>query len=100
MTHIGNAVVGKNCNIGCGVVFCNFAGKRDANGKSIRLECTVGDNAFIGSNSNLIAPLVIGDNAFIGAGSTITQDVPSDALALGRARQAIKENFRADEGEN
>ena len=92
MSYIGDATIGKNCNIGCGVVFCNFDGKA-------KHETKVGDNVFIGSNSNLIAPLTIGENAFIAAGSTITNDVPASSLALARARQAIKENWRADPDE-
>jgi len=90
LTYIGDGSVGKNCNVGCGVVFVNFNGKE-------KLPTTVGDNAFIGSNSSLIAPLTVGDNAFIAAGSTITDDVPADALAIARARQAIKENWNKAE---
>ena len=89
MTYIGDATVGNSCNIGCGVVVCNFDGKKKHPTK-------IGDNAFIGSNCNLIAPLTIGDNAFVAAGSTITQDVAPCALALARARQAVKENWRAN----
>jgi len=87
MSYVGDAEIGKNCNIGCGVVFCNYDGKQ-------KHPTIVGDNVFIGSNSNLVAPISIGDCAFIGAGSTITHDVPGAALALARARQAVKENWR------
>jgi bifunctional UDP-N-acetylglucosamine pyrophosphorylase/glucosamine-1-phosphate N-acetyltransferase len=83
LTYIGDGIVGKNCNIGCGVVFANFDGKD-------KHTVTVGDKAFIGSNSSLIAPLSIGENAFVGAGSVITEDVPAGALAIARARQAVK----------
>jgi bifunctional N-acetylglucosamine-1-phosphate-uridyltransferase/glucosamine-1-phosphate-acetyltransferase GlmU-like protein len=86
MTYVGDAKIGKNCNLGCGVVFCNYNGKTKA-------KCTLGDNVFIGSNSNLVAPLEIDDNAYIAAGSTITQDVPANALAIARARQSIKEDW-------
>jgi bifunctional UDP-N-acetylglucosamine pyrophosphorylase/glucosamine-1-phosphate N-acetyltransferase len=91
MTYIGDGVVGKNCNIGCGVIFCNYDGKE-------KHQTTIGDNVFVGSNSCLIAPLTIGDSAFIAAGSVITDAVPADALAIARARQAVKENW--NKGEN
>ena len=87
MSYVGDAVVGRNCNIGCGVVFCNYDGRK-------KNPITVGDGVFIGSNSNLIAPLTLADNAYIAAGSTITQDVPTDSLGIARARQAIKEGWR------
>jgi bifunctional UDP-N-acetylglucosamine pyrophosphorylase/glucosamine-1-phosphate N-acetyltransferase len=90
MTYIGDGTVGKNCNIGCGVIFCNYDGKE-------KHQTTIGDNVFVGSNSCLVAPLSIGDNAFIAAGSVITDTVPADALAIARARQAIKENWNKDE---
>jgi len=93
MSYVGDATIGNNCNIGCGVVFCNYDGKKKHHAK-------VGNNVFIGSNSNLVAPITLGDNAFIGAGSTITQDVPASALALARARQAIKEDWTNKGGEN
>jgi len=86
MTYVGDAEVGSNCNLGCGIVFCNYDGKN-------KHKTIVGNNCFIGSNCNLVAPVTIGDNAFVAAGSTITQDVPADALALARARQAIKEGW-------
>lgn len=80
MTYVGDAVIGKNCNIGAGVVFCNFDGKT-------KHETKIGDNVFVGSNVNLVAPLKIDSNAFIAAGSTITQNVQSGDLAIARARQ-------------
>jgi len=83
MSYIGDATVGSNCNIGCGVVFCNYNGK-------IKQRTIIGDNVFVGSNSNLVAPITIGDNAYIAAGSTITEDVPAKALGIGRARQVVK----------
>jgi bifunctional UDP-N-acetylglucosamine pyrophosphorylase/glucosamine-1-phosphate N-acetyltransferase len=72
------------------VVFCNFDGKE-------KHTVTVGDNAFIGSNSSLVAPLEIGDNAFVGAGSVITENVPKNALAIARARQAVKPDYNGGE---
>lgn len=85
-TYIGDAEVGKNVNIGCGVVFANF------NGKS-KSKTIVGDNSFIGSNSNLVAPVELGENTFIAAGSTITEEVPENAMGIARARQTNKEEF-------
>ncbi|MBQ2864303.1 MAG: hypothetical protein IJE91_02420 [Clostridia bacterium] len=86
LTYVGDAMVGKNVNVGCGTVFCNYNGK-------IKQKTFVGDNVFIGSNSNLVAPLVIDSNTFIAAGSTITQNVPEHALAIARARQINKLNY-------
>lgn len=86
MTYVGDSTIGKNCNLGCGVIFCNYNGKTKSN-------CIVGDNVFIGSNSCLVAPLQIGDHAYIAAGSVITDEVPNNALGISRARQAIKEHY-------
>lgn len=85
-TYIGDAEVGKDVNIGCGVVFANFDGKKKS--KTI-----VGDYSFIGSNSNLVAPVELGKYSFIAAGSTITEEVPDKALGIARARQTNKEEF-------
>lgn len=86
LSYIGDAEVGKNVNIGCGVVFVNYDGKN-------KFRSTVEDNAFIGSNSNLVAPVTIKEDAFIATGSTITEDVPSACLAIARERQVIKEGW-------
>lgn len=86
LTYVGDAMVGRNVNVGCGTVFCNYNGK-------IKQKTFVGDSVFIGSNSNLVAPLVIDSNTFIAAGSTITQNVPEHALAIARARQINKLNY-------
>ncbi|MBQ7973905.1 MAG: hypothetical protein IJ295_03050 [Clostridia bacterium] len=86
MTYVGDSTIGKNCNIGCGVIFCNYNGKTKSN-------CLVGDNAFVGSNSCLVAPLQIGSRAYIAAGSVITDLVPANALGIARARQAVKEHY-------
>lgn len=80
LSYIGDAEVGKNVNIGCGVVFVNYDGKKKS--KTI-----VGDNAFVGSNCNLVAPVTVEPGGFVAAGSTITKDVPADALAIARERQ-------------
>ncbi|MEG0571409.1 MAG: bifunctional UDP-N-acetylglucosamine diphosphorylase/glucosamine-1-phosphate N-acetyltransferase GlmU, partial [Oscillospiraceae bacterium] len=86
LTYIGDSEVGKNVNFGCGVVTVNYDGTNKAG-------CKIGDNAFIGCNSNLVAPLDIGEGAYLAAGSTITDDVPSNALGIARARQLNKPDF-------
>lgn len=86
LTYVGDATIGKECNLGCGVVVANYDGKS-------KHKTVVGDGAFIGSNSNLIAPVTVGDKAFVAAGSTITDDIPEKALAIARERQAIKPNW-------
>ncbi|MBD5132851.1 MAG: hypothetical protein HDT28_09770 [Clostridiales bacterium] len=82
LTYIGDAELGKNCNVGCGVVFANYDGKN-------KYKSVVGSNVFIGSNANIVAPVTIADRAFIAAGSTITKQVPEHALAIARARQTL-----------
>jgi bifunctional UDP-N-acetylglucosamine pyrophosphorylase/glucosamine-1-phosphate N-acetyltransferase len=83
LSYIGDATVGAGTNVGAGTITCNY----DGIGKH-RTE--IGKNAFIGSNTALVAPVKIGDGAYVGSGSVITEDVPADALALGRGRQAVK----------
>ncbi|MGI6004148.1 MAG: bifunctional UDP-N-acetylglucosamine diphosphorylase/glucosamine-1-phosphate N-acetyltransferase GlmU [Christensenellales bacterium] len=92
LTYIGDGRLGKNCNVGCGTVFVNY----DGHGKYFT---DVGDNVFIGCNTNLIAPVKVGDGAYIAAGSTITDDVPEDALAIARSRQVVKEGWAANRRE-
>ncbi|MDK2885465.1 MAG: bifunctional UDP-N-acetylglucosamine pyrophosphorylase / glucosamine-phosphate N-acetyltransferase [Thermosipho sp. (in: thermotogales)] len=86
LTYLGDATIGKNVNVGAGTITCNYDGKN-------KHPTFIDDNSFIGSNSSLVAPIKIGKNSLIGAGSVITEDVPDDSLALGRARQIIKENW-------
>lgn len=86
LTYVGDATLGKEINVGCGVVFVNYDGKN-------KHHTNVGDNAFIGSASNLVAPVNVGEGAFIAAGSTINQDVPKDAMGIARARQVNKEGY-------
>ena len=86
LAYIGNARVGAGANIGAGTVACDY----DGFGKYLT---EIGKDAFIGSNSALVAPVKIGDGAYVASGSVITGDVPADAVAFGRARQAIKEGF-------
>lgn len=83
LTYVGDAVIGKNCNLGCGVVFCNYDGKEKH--KSI-----IGDNVFIGSNVNIVAPIKIEDNCFLAAGSTVTESVSSSTFVIARSRQTNK----------
>ncbi len=86
LTYVGDSDVGKNVNLGCGVVTVNFNGKT-------KNRTTIEDNAFIGCNTNLIAPVRVGKAAYTAAGSTITKDVPENALAVARERQTNKENW-------
>ncbi len=79
LTYIGDSDVGKNVNLGCGVVFVNYDGSQ-------KYRSVVEDNAFIGCNSNLISPVHIGEGAYVAAGSTITEDVPGGALYVARSR--------------
>lgn len=91
LAYIGDAIVGKNVNIGCGVIFANY------NGKS-KSQTIVGDNSFIGSNSNLVAPVKINDWGYVAAGSTITKDVEEGALSIGRATQVNKPGWVEKKG--
>lgn len=86
LSYIGDAEIGARTNIGCGAITVNYDGKN-------KFKTIVGKDAFIGCNSNLIAPVTIGDASFIAAGSTITDDVPEKSLALGRARQTTKDGY-------
>ncbi|RCX18422.1 UDP-N-acetylglucosamine pyrophosphorylase /glucosamine-1-phosphate N-acetyltransferase [Anaerobacterium chartisolvens] len=86
LTYVGDAEVGKNVNLGCGVVFVNYDGRK-------KCRVVVGDNSFIGCNVNLIAPVTVKENAYIAAGSTITDEVPQNSLAIARSRQIVKENW-------
>ena len=88
LTYIGDAEVGARTNIGAGTITCNY----DGFGK---YPTRIGANAFIGSNSALVAPVTIGDGAIIGAGSVVTKDVPTDALAVGRGSQQNREGWAA-----
>jgi bifunctional UDP-N-acetylglucosamine pyrophosphorylase/glucosamine-1-phosphate N-acetyltransferase len=83
LTYIGDAFVGAKTNIGAGTITCNYDGVN----KHIT---RIGANAFIGSNSSLVAPVSIGDGALVASGSVVTEDVPDDAVAFGRARQEVK----------
>lgn len=86
LSYMGDCEIGEKCNIGCGTITCNYDGFNKS--KTI-----IGNHSFIGSNTNLVAPVTLGDNTFIAAGSTITDDVPEYALAIARERQTNKENW-------
>ncbi|MDR1473632.1 MAG: bifunctional UDP-N-acetylglucosamine diphosphorylase/glucosamine-1-phosphate N-acetyltransferase GlmU [Lactobacillales bacterium] len=86
LTYVGDAKIGRKVNLGAGVIFVNYDGKN-------KFKSQIEDYAFIGSNSDIVAPIYIGKNAVVAAGSTVNQDVPEDALALGRARQVVKEGY-------
>jgi len=89
LAYVGDADIGSNVNIGCGVITVNYDGKK-------KHRTTVNDNAFVGSNVNLIAPVEVGAGAFVAAGSTITDAVPEYSLAIARKRQTNKENWVKD----
>lgn len=87
LTYVGDSDVGKRVNFGCGTVTVNYDGKN-------KHRTTIGDDCFIGCNTNLIAPVTVGDGAYTAAGSTITDNVPEDSLGIARARQVNKVNWR------
>lgn len=87
LSYLGDAVLGKNCNVGAGTITCNYDGAN-------KYRTEIGDDVFIGSNSSLVAPVTLGDGATTAAGSTITENVPAQTLALGRARQVNKPDWQ------
>jgi len=88
LAYLGDAEIGEKTNIGAGTITCNYDGVS-------KHRTRIGKNAFIGSNSTLVAPIEIGEGSYVGAGSVITDPVPPDALALGRGRQVPKEGWAA-----
>jgi bifunctional UDP-N-acetylglucosamine pyrophosphorylase/glucosamine-1-phosphate N-acetyltransferase len=86
LTYLGDTEVGEGVNIGAGTITCNY----DGEGKHATV---IEDGAFIGSDSTLVAPVKVGKGAYVGAASCITHDVPPDSLAIGRARQIVKEGW-------
>ena len=89
LSYVGDASVGANANIGAGTITCNFDGYD-------KHKTEIGEGAFIGSNSALVAPVKVGKGAYVGTGSVVTEDVPDDALAVARGRQAVKEGWAAE----
>jgi bifunctional UDP-N-acetylglucosamine pyrophosphorylase/glucosamine-1-phosphate N-acetyltransferase len=88
LSYLGDSEIGEQVNVGAGTITCNYDGVN-------KHATVIEEGAFIGSDSTLVAPVRIGKGAYVAAGSTITEDVPDDALALGRSRQAIKEGWAA-----
>ncbi|MGE5629535.1 MAG: bifunctional UDP-N-acetylglucosamine diphosphorylase/glucosamine-1-phosphate N-acetyltransferase GlmU [Caulobacteraceae bacterium] len=86
LTYVGDGDVGSHVNLGCGVVFVNYDGKKKS-------RTVVGDNCFVGCNVNLIAPVKVNAGSYIAAGTTVTDEVPEGSLAVGRARQVNKEGW-------
>src|SRR5499426_1858753 len=86
LAYLGDATIGKNVNIGAGVITCNYDGVN-------KHPTVVEDGAFVGTDSQLIAPVRVGRNAYVAAGSSITEDVPAESLAIGRGRQVNKEGW-------
>lgn len=91
LTYVGDSDVGERVNFGCGTVTSNYDGKN-------KFRTTIGDDCFIGCNTNLVAPVSVADGAYIAAGSTITDDVPENSLAVARARQVNKEGWKDKRG--
>jgi bifunctional UDP-N-acetylglucosamine pyrophosphorylase/glucosamine-1-phosphate N-acetyltransferase len=86
LSYLGNGVIGAGANIGAGTIFCNYDGFR-------KHTTTIEAGAFIGSDSQLVAPVTVGANAYVATATTVTRDVPADALAIGRARQENREGY-------
>ena len=88
LTYVGDSDVGQRVNFGCGTVTVNYDG-------ATKFRTTIGDDAFIGCNTNLVAPVKVGDGAYTAAGSTITNEVPADSLAIARSVQVVKKQWAA-----
>jgi bifunctional UDP-N-acetylglucosamine pyrophosphorylase/glucosamine-1-phosphate N-acetyltransferase len=88
LSYLGDGRVGAGANIGAGTIFCNYDG-------FLKAKTDVGAGAFVGSNSALVAPVKVGKGAYVGSGSVVTEDVPDDALAIGRGRQVVKAGWAA-----
>ena len=86
LSYLGDGDVGEKANVGAGTIFCNYDGFQ-------KHRTVIGAGAFIGSDSQLVAPVTVGDNAYVATGTTVTQDVPAEALALARVRQENKPGY-------
>jgi len=91
LTYIGDSDVGKNVNLGCGVIFVNYDGKN-------KHRSVVGDNCFIGCNANIVSPVEISSNSYIAAGTTVTKDVPGGSLYIGRPEPHILDGWVEKKG--
>jgi bifunctional UDP-N-acetylglucosamine pyrophosphorylase/glucosamine-1-phosphate N-acetyltransferase len=91
LTYLGDTEIGEGVNVGAGTITCNYDGVN-------KFKTVIEDGVFVGSDTTLVAPVRVGKGAYIGAGSCITDDVPADALALGRARQVVKEGWAKEKG--
>jgi bifunctional UDP-N-acetylglucosamine pyrophosphorylase/glucosamine-1-phosphate N-acetyltransferase len=88
LAYLGDGDIGERANVGAGTIFCNYDGYQ-------KHQTTIGPGAFIGSDSQLVAPVTVGKDAYVASGSSITEDVPDGALAIARARQVIKPDYAA-----
>jgi len=88
LSYIGDATIGDGVNIGAGAITCNYDGER-------KHATVIGDGAFVGTNTSLVAPVTIGEGAYVGSGSVITRDVPPGALAVERGPQVVKDGWVA-----
>ena len=88
LTYVGDRDVGDHCNFGCGTVTCNYDGFK-------KFRTTIGSNVFVGCNTNFVPPVTVGDGAYIAAATTVTEDIPGDAMAIGRQRQTVKPGWAA-----
>ena len=86
LAYLGDGVIGEDANVGAGTIFCNYDGAQ-------KHTTTIEAGAFIGSDSQIVAPVTIGKNAYVATGTTVTRDVPPDALAIGRVAQENKEGY-------
>ena len=89
LTYVGDADVGERVNFGCGTVTCNYDG-------NAKFRTTIGNDCFVGCNTNLVAPVTLGDGVYTAAGSTVTSDVGADSLVIARARQVEKPGWAAE----
>jgi bifunctional UDP-N-acetylglucosamine pyrophosphorylase/glucosamine-1-phosphate N-acetyltransferase len=88
LSYVGNGEIGEGVNIGAGTIFCNYDGEQ-------KHTTVLEDGVFIGSDTQLIAPVTVGRGAYVASGTTVTEDVPADALAISRTRQENKEGYAA-----
>jgi bifunctional UDP-N-acetylglucosamine pyrophosphorylase/glucosamine-1-phosphate N-acetyltransferase len=89
LAYLGNATIGEKVNIGAGTITCNYDGEK-------KYQTTIEDGAFIGSDTQLVAPVTVGKGAYVGSGATIRENVPSEALAVSAGKQRNIENWAKD----